>query len=79
LTQENNPRKGNEMGTKEQSRTAENGIVVYQRSHKRGLTLPQLNAVDLLAGGMTDGETAMNTGHDGGRRARRETSSWGVL
>jgi hypothetical protein len=35
-----------------------NGTVVYQRQHKRGLTLPQLNAVDLLASGKTDKETA---------------------
>jgi hypothetical protein len=35
------------------SRTA-----VYQRQHKRGLTMPQLNAIDLLACGKTDKETA---------------------
>jgi hypothetical protein len=35
-----------------------NGTAVYQRQHKRGLTLPQLNAIDLLASGKTDRETA---------------------
>ena len=35
-----------------------NGTVVYQRQHKRGLTMPQLNAIDLLAAGKTDKETA---------------------
>jgi hypothetical protein len=35
-----------------------NGTAVYQRQHKRGLTLPQLNAIDLLAAGKTDKETA---------------------
>jgi hypothetical protein len=35
-----------------------NGTVVYQRQHSRGLTLPQLNAVDLLVTGKTDKETA---------------------
>jgi hypothetical protein len=35
-----------------------NGTAVYQRQHKRGLTLPQLNAVDLLVSGKTDKETA---------------------
>lgn len=34
------------------------GTVVYQRQHKRGLTLPQQNAIDLLASGKTDKETA---------------------
>ena len=34
------------------------GTAVYQRQHKRGLTMPQLNAIDLLAGGKTDKETA---------------------
>jgi hypothetical protein len=34
------------------------GTVVYQRQHKRGLTMPQLNAIDLLASGKTDKETA---------------------
>lgn len=35
------------------------GTPVYQRQHGRGqLTLPQLNAVDLLAAGKTDKETA---------------------
>ena len=38
--------------------TGKNGTIVYQRQHKRGLTLPQLNAVDLLASGKTDKETA---------------------
>ena len=37
---------------------SENGTVVYQRQHKRGLTMPQLNALDLLASGKTDKETA---------------------
>jgi hypothetical protein len=36
----------------------ENGTVVYQRQHKGGLTMPQLNAIDLLASGKTDKETA---------------------
>jgi hypothetical protein len=35
-----------------------NGTAVYQRQHKRGLTLPQMNALDLLAGGKTDKATA---------------------
>src|SRR5262245_24151577 len=35
-----------------------NGTVVYQRQHSRGPTLPQLNALDLLAAGKTDKETA---------------------
>jgi hypothetical protein len=35
-----------------------NGTVVYQRQHKRGLTMPQLNAIDLLASGKTDKQTA---------------------
>jgi hypothetical protein len=35
-----------------------NGTAVYQRQHKRGLTMPQLNAIDLLAAGKTDKETA---------------------
>jgi hypothetical protein len=34
------------------------GTVVYQRQHKGGLTMPQLNAIDLLASGKTDKETA---------------------
>jgi hypothetical protein len=34
------------------------GTAVSQRQHKRGLTMPQLNAIDLLAGGQTDKETA---------------------
>lgn len=37
---------------------SENGTAVYQRQHKRGLTMPQLSAIDLLAGGKTDKETA---------------------
>src|SRR5262245_29410682 len=37
---------------------SQNGTVVYARQHKRGLTLPQLNAVDLLACGKNDTETA---------------------
>jgi hypothetical protein len=36
----------------------ENGTTVYQRQHKRGLTMPQLNAIDLLASGKTDKATA---------------------
>src|SRR5262245_24535399 len=35
-----------------------NGTAVYQRQHKRGLTMHQLNAIDLLAAGKTDKETA---------------------
>ena len=35
-----------------------NGTPVYARQHKRGLTLPQQNAVDLLASGKNDTETA---------------------
>jgi hypothetical protein len=35
-----------------------NGTPVYTRQHKRGPTLPQLNAVDLLAAGKNDTETA---------------------
>jgi hypothetical protein len=35
-----------------------NGTPVYARQHKRGLTLPQQSAIDLLAGGKTDTETA---------------------
>jgi len=34
------------------------GTLVYQRQHKRGLTAPQLSALDLLACGKTDVETA---------------------
>src|SRR5262249_12268592 len=37
---------------------SENGTAVYQRQHKRGLTMPQLSAIDLLASGKTDKETA---------------------
>src|SRR5262249_8539811 len=37
---------------------SENGTVLYAREHRRGLTLPQLNAVDLLAGGKNDTQTA---------------------
>jgi hypothetical protein len=35
-----------------------NGTPIYARQHKRGLTLPQLNAIDLLVAGKTDKETA---------------------
>jgi hypothetical protein len=35
-----------------------NGTPVYTRQHKRGLTLSQQSAVDLLVGGKTDKETA---------------------
>ncbi|MBL8800059.1 MAG: hypothetical protein JNM56_39620 [Planctomycetia bacterium] len=35
-----------------------NGTAVYQRQYKRGLTMPQLNAIDLLAAGKADRETA---------------------
>jgi hypothetical protein len=35
-----------------------NGTAVYTRQHKRGLTLPQLSAIDLLVTGKTDKETA---------------------
>src|SRR5215831_4625697 len=35
-----------------------NGTAVYQRQHKRGLTMPQLSAIDLLVSGKTDKETA---------------------
>jgi hypothetical protein len=35
-----------------------NGTPVYSRQHKRGPTLPQLNAVDLLAAGKNDTEAA---------------------
>jgi hypothetical protein len=35
-----------------------NGTPIYARQHKRGLTLSQQNAVDLLAAGKTDTETA---------------------
>jgi hypothetical protein len=35
-----------------------NGTPVYTRQHKRGLTLAQQNAVDLLVGGKNDTETA---------------------
>jgi hypothetical protein len=35
-----------------------NGTPVYTRQHKRGPTLPQLNAIDLLVTGKTDKETA---------------------
>jgi len=37
---------------------SENGTAVYQRQHRRGLTMPQLSAIDLLASGKTDKETA---------------------
>src|SRR5260370_21653508 len=42
----------------EQPVSRQNGTVRYQRSHSRGLTLPQESALDLLAGGKTDRETA---------------------
>jgi hypothetical protein len=35
-----------------------NGTPVYARQHKRGLTLPQQSAIDLLASGKTDTEAA---------------------
>jgi hypothetical protein len=35
-----------------------NGTLVYARQHKHGLTLPQQSAIDLLASGKTDTETA---------------------
>lgn len=35
-----------------------NGTPVYARQHSRAPTLPQLNAIDLLAAGKTDKETA---------------------
>jgi hypothetical protein len=35
-----------------------NGTPVYTRQHKRGLTLPQRNAIDLLVAGKNDTETA---------------------
>src|SRR5262245_53469627 len=35
-----------------------NGTAVYQRQHKRGLTMPQLSAIDVLVTGKTDKETA---------------------
>ncbi len=35
-----------------------NGTPVYARQHKCGLTLPQQSAIDLLASGKTDTETA---------------------
>jgi hypothetical protein len=38
--------------------SAKNGTPVYARQHKRGLTLPQLSAVDLLASGKNDTEAA---------------------
>jgi hypothetical protein len=40
------------------SKSPRSGTPVYARQHSRGLTLPQLNAVDLLAAGKTDTETA---------------------
>ena len=39
-----------------------NGTPVYARQHSRGLTLPQLNAVDLLAAGRTDTQAAAALG-----------------
>ena len=47
-----------EKSLKPKAAETENGTVVYQRQHKRGLTMPQLNALDLLASGKTDKETA---------------------
>jgi hypothetical protein len=35
-----------------------NGTPVYTRTHKRGLTLPQISAIDLLVSGKNDTETA---------------------
>jgi hypothetical protein len=35
-----------------------NGTPVYTRQHKRGLTLPQLSAIDLLVSGKTDTQAA---------------------
>jgi hypothetical protein len=35
-----------------------NGTAVYTRQHKRGLTLPQMSAIDLLVTGKTDQQTA---------------------
>jgi hypothetical protein len=35
-----------------------NGTPVYARQHSRTPTLPQLNAIDLLAAGKTDSEAA---------------------
>src|SRR5262245_7195188 len=35
-----------------------NGTPVYTRQHRRGPTLPQLSAIDLLVGGKNDKETA---------------------
>jgi hypothetical protein len=37
---------------------SKNGTVVYAREHKRGLTLAQQSAVDLLAGGKNDTQAA---------------------
>jgi hypothetical protein len=45
-------------GQKAKAAGTENGTPVYARQHKRGLTLAQLNAVDLLAAGKNDTETA---------------------
>jgi hypothetical protein len=39
-----------------------NGTLVYARQHKRGLTLPQQNAIDLLAAGKNDTEAAQLLG-----------------
>jgi hypothetical protein len=39
-------------------KTKANGTPVYARQHSRTPTLPQLNAIDLLAAGKTDTETA---------------------
>jgi hypothetical protein len=40
------------------NRQKDNGTQSYARLHKRGLTLPQQSAVDLLASGKNDTETA---------------------
>jgi hypothetical protein len=42
--------------------TATAGTPVYARQHSHGLTLPQQNAVDLLAAGNNDTETAKQLG-----------------
>src|SRR5262245_53775123 len=43
---------------KETATVKATATAVYQRQHKRGLTLPQQSAIDLLASGKTDRETA---------------------
>ena len=40
------------------SKAPKSGTPVYARQHSRGPTMPQLSAVDLLAAGKTDTETA---------------------